>query len=195
MANERMIMVPEWLVEEAVSLIEKAGLSGTGVSMAAPRLRAALAQPAAGEPTKSKHRQEMDKLRQEREQSMAAPPAAAPVVAGEPVAWIVVEEPFHGVQGIQSGEWDIELDAKAIESLAQDNSPGRIALFTAALPAAAHGEDVMRKDERAPGLEWAINRCAAMQNQGFERVRLDAFKRDLEVALDAMRAQAGEGGE
>lgn len=35
------------------------------------------AQPAAGEPTKSRHRQEMDKLRQEREQSMAAPPAAA----------------------------------------------------------------------------------------------------------------------
>lgn len=50
MTSERMIMLPDWLVEEAASLIEQAGLVGTGVSLAAERLRAVLAQPAAGEP-------------------------------------------------------------------------------------------------------------------------------------------------
>lgn len=63
------------------------------------------------------------------------------------------------------------------------------AVLQDAPPAAAHGDD------RVAGLRWVIARCAVMQEKGFERVLLKAFKRDLEVALDAMRAQAGEGGE
>ena len=124
--------------------------------------------------------------------------------AGEPVAWIVVEEPFHGVQGIQSGEWDIELDAKAIESLAQDNSPGRIALFTAAPPAAAHGDEAVRKDaERIRQLEVLLDRCRDHVSESMELMDdYDDAEEDAGIAQEllddidaAMRAQAGEGGD
>lgn len=85
-------------------------------------------QPAAGEPTKSKHRQEMDKLRQEREQSMAAPPAAAPVVAGEPVyQW------FDGV------EWRDCANTRDCFHIQASGFP--IREMKGAPPVAAHGED------------------------------------------------------
>ena len=125
----------------------------------------------------------------DKEQESNSPPAAAHVAAGEPVAWIVVEEPFHGVQGIQSGEWDIELDAKAIESLAQGNSPGRIALFTAAPPAATHGDEAVRKMV----LPERIDRKQYLGGRG------DAVAQGWNDCLNwidkanAMRAQAGEG--
>ena len=38
-----------------------------------------------------------------------------------------------------------------------------------------------------PTLEWAVQKCKAMQDQGFDRVKLDVLQRDFENALDSFR--------
>lgn len=73
---------------------------------------------------------------------LAASPAAPAPEAQELVAWIVVDEPFHGTHGIEAGEWDVEFDHKAINEMACSNSPGRIALYTT--PPAAEQPDTVK---------------------------------------------------
>lgn len=69
-------------------------------------------------------------------------PVAPEPAAQEPVAWIVVDEPFHGASGVEVGEWDVEFERKAIDTLAAANSPGRIALY-AAPPTAEQPDTVL----------------------------------------------------
>jgi hypothetical protein len=110
--------------------------------------------------------------------ALATQPAACEPVAPKEVAEVTVTL-RDGMKSFAFNEY----------SEAYNLPEGLHHLYTSAPPAAAHGDD------RVSGLRWVIARCAVMQKQGFERVLLKAFKRDLEVALDAMRAQAGEGGE
>lgn len=195
MTSERMIMLPECLIEEAASLIEQAGLSGTGVSLAAPRLRAALAQPACGEPLY----QPKDEAISEIQMAIAAspdcrahglswdeatalydagyrkfaPPAAAPVADGEPVGWII-DWPDEPELGHYFGDSPAGADSRSRP------------LYTAP-PAAAHGDEAVHVPTAL-----ASRIVAALESSGLNAdYRMAGEIREL----IAMRAQAGEGGE
>jgi len=59
---------------------------------------------------------------------------------------------------------------------------------------ALHHEALKKFIEPAPvaddpiGIDWAIKRCQALQSQGFDRILLSTFQRDMENALEAARS-------
>lgn len=142
-------------------------------------LEASLAtQPAAGERVKSRHRQEMDDLRQERERSMAAQPAAV-----DPVAWIV-ESPK-----------DLEPVTSVCKSKDQAE---RFALMHwtvtpvyAAPPAAAHGDEAELRRQLAEAVDFLTRLNRSRSYKGMLSIMLDA-KEFLNRRRVAMRAQ-GDG--
>lgn len=57
---------------------------------------------------------------------------------------------------------------------------GRDEIFFAGMQAAqAQGA------EPVAGLKWAVQKCKAMQSQGFDRVRLDILQKDFENAIES----------
>lgn len=51
-------------------------------------------------------------------------------------------------------------------------------------------------DKWVPTLDWAVKRCLALQQQGFERVRLDVLEATFSNAIEASRPNpSGEGGD
>ncbi|MBK1874620.1 hypothetical protein FE848_15445 [Marinobacter sp. 1-3A] len=48
-------------------------------------------------------------------------------------------------------------------------------------------QGVPEDDAWMPTLEWAVKRCQALQDQGFDRVRLDVLKKTFSNAIEAHR--------
>lgn len=214
MTSERMIMVPDWLVEEAASLIEQAGMSGTGVSLTAPRLRAALAQPAAGEPEQQTAINADDLPT--KKYPLGAFDFDAPVAVGEPVyqyrnwrnqQWIDTDQ--AGLRAANESGWDTRTLWTASTAAAHGESASEqhrnqmadtiVSLRTemAALRrnAAAHGDEAVRKDaERYRALRNTPEIFIGVA-EGDDMVFLKSPDQLDQLADNAaaMRAQAGEG--
>lgn len=58
----------------------------------------------------------------------------------QPVAWLVIGEPFDGTEGLEAGDWDIEPVANLIDQLTVENSPARIGLYAAPVAQPAQTE-------------------------------------------------------
>jgi len=48
--------------------------------------------------------------------------------------------------------------------------------------------DEKERNENVPTLEWGVQRCQALQHQGFDRIRLDVLEKTFTNAIEAHRS-------
>jgi hypothetical protein len=83
-------------------------------------------------------------------------------------------------KSLHSGEGALEAAKAEVEALHHE----ALSLFLS--PAVAPDDPI--------GVDWAIKRCKALQNQGFDRILLHVFQKDMENALAAARDMTARDG-
>ena len=94
------------------------------------------------------------------ESGYVVPFYAAPIAQTEkqPVAWLVIGEPFDGAEGLEAGDWDIEPVANLIDQLTVENSPSRIGLYAAPI-AQTEQQPTHLSEEAASTLRGMVEYC------------------------------------